>query len=65
MIQVIKTHAHITPHLLRDVPGHVDVALVLVHPNLRHPESVAAHVGGQVLGVGLVGTLNVRNPGTR
>lgn len=50
-------------YLQRNIPGHVDVALVLVHPDLSHPQSVTPHVGRQVLRVGFVGALNVGNPG--
>lgn len=51
-------------YLQWNIPGHVDVALVLVHPDLSHPQSVTTHVGSQVLCVGFVGALDVRNPGT-
>lgn len=50
-------------YLQGDVPGHVNVAPVLVHPDLSHPQSISTHVGRQVLCVGLVGTLNVGYPG--
>lgn len=50
-------------HLQRDVPGHVDVTLVAVHPHLGHPQGVAAHVGRQVLRVRFVGALDVGDPG--
>lgn len=33
-----------------------------VHPDFSHPEGVPADMGGEVLGVGLVGSLNVGNP---
>lgn len=38
------------------------MTLVLVHPDLGHPQSVATHVGRQVLRVGFVGALDVCNP---
>lgn len=50
-------------YLQRDIPGHVDVVLVVVHPHLSHPQGVSAHAGGQVLRVGFVGTLDVGDPG--
>lgn len=50
-------------HLLGNVPGHVDMALELIHPDLGHAQRVPAHMGGQVLRVGLVCSLNVGNPG--
>lgn len=40
------------------------MTLVLVHPHLSHPQSIATHVGRQVLRVRFVGTLNVCNPRT-
>ena len=62
--QPVNTHTcALCVYLQWNVPGHVDVILVLVHPDLSHPQSVTAHVGGQVLCVGLVGTLDVCNPG--
>lgn len=51
-------------YLKWNVPGHVDVTLVLVHPDLSHPQSVPTDVGRQVLRVRFVGALDVRNPGT-
>lgn len=50
-------------YLQGNIPGHVDVTLVLVHPDLGHPQGVAPHVGRQVLRVGFVGALDVRDPG--
>lgn len=52
-------------YLQRNIPGHVDMTLVLVHPDLGHPQSVTTYMGCQVLCVGFVGTLNVCNSGTR
>lgn len=46
-------------HLHGNVPGHVDVAFELIHPNLRHPEGVASDVRGEVLGVRFMGALDV------
>lgn len=46
-------------HLHGDVPGHVDVAFKLIHPNLRHSEGVPSDVGGEVLGVRFMGSLYV------
>lgn len=51
-------------HFLRNVPGHVDMALKLVHPHLGYSQGVTAHVRGQVLGVWLVGALDVGDTGT-
>lgn len=50
-------------HLQWNVPGHVDVTPVLVHPHFSHSQSVAAHVGCQVLCIGFVSTLDVGDPG--
>lgn len=52
-------------YLQGNIPGHVDVTLVLVHPDLGYPQSVAPHVGRQVLRVGFVGALDVCDPGAR
>lgn len=52
-------------HLLGYVPGHVDMALELIHPDLGHPQGVPADVRGQILRVGFVCPLNVGNPGAR
>ena len=49
-------------YLLGYVPCHVHMAFKFVHPDFSHPEGVPAHMGGEVLGVGLVGSLNVGNP---
>lgn len=60
------THADLVlAYLQGNIPGHVDVTLVLVHPDLGHPQSVAPHVGRQVLRVGFVGALDVCDPGAR
>lgn len=40
------------------------MAFKFVHPDFSHPEGIPADMGGEVLGVGLVGSLNVGNPGT-
>lgn len=47
-----------------DVPGHVDVGFVLVHPNLGGAQSVSLGVVIDVVVVGLLGALDVRHPGT-
>ena len=39
------------------------MALKLVHPHLGDPQSVAPHVGRQVLGVGLMGALDMSDAG--
>lgn len=38
------------------------MAFKFVHPDFSHPEGVPADMGGEVLGVGLVGSLDVGNP---
>lgn len=50
------------PYLLGYVPCHVHMAFKFIHPDFSHPEGVPANVGSEVLGVGLVGSLNVGNP---
>lgn len=50
-------------HLHGDVPGQVDVGLVLVHPDLGHAQSVAPRVEGYVAVVGLLHPRNVSHPG--
>lgn len=49
-------------HLHGDVPGQVDVGLVLVHPDLGHTQSVAPRVEGYVAVVGLLHPRNVSHP---
>lgn len=51
-------------HIHGDVPGHVDVGLVFVHPHLGSPQSVALGVVIYVVVVGLLGALNVGHSGT-
>lgn len=48
-----------TAHLHGEIPGHVDVAFKLIHPNLCHSQGVSPHVGSEVLGVGFVSALDV------
>lgn len=52
-------------HLQGNIPGHVDVAFKLVHPNLCDSEGVSPHVGRQVLGVGFMSALDVRDASAR
>lgn len=52
----------VASYLLGYVPCHVHMAFKFVHPDFSHPEGVPADVGGEVLGVGLVGSLDVGNP---
>lgn len=49
-------------YLLGYVPCHVNMAFKFVHPDFSHSESIPSDVGGEVLGVGLVGSLDVGNP---
>lgn len=46
-------------HLHGNVPGHVDVAFKLIHPDLCHSEGVPSDVRGEVLGVWFMGSLYV------
>lgn len=39
------------------------MAFKFIHPDFGHPEGIPADVGGEVFSVGLVGPLNVGNPG--
>lgn len=40
------------------------MAFELIHPHLCHSESIAPHMGRQVLRVGLMGSLDMGNPCT-
>jgi hypothetical protein len=60
----IACNRPIITYLLRNVPGHVNMAFKLIHPHLCHSQSIAPHMGCQVLCVGLMGTLDMGNPGT-
>lgn len=51
-------------HLHRDVPGQVDVGLVLVHPDLGHAQSVPPGVVSYVAVVRLLHPGDVSHPGT-
>lgn len=46
-------------HLHGNVPGHVDVAFELIHPDLGHSEGVPSDMRGEVLGVRFMGSLYV------
>lgn len=46
-----------------DVPGHVDVGFVLVHPNLGGAQGISLGVVIDVVVVGLLGALDVCHPG--
>lgn len=52
-------------YLKWNIPGHVNVTLVVVHPHLSRSQGVASHVGRQILRVWFVSTLNVGDPGAR
>lgn len=51
-------------HLQGNIPGHVHMALKLIHPNLSNSEGISPHVGGQVVSVGFVSPLNVGDAST-
>lgn len=53
-----KTYVH------GNVPGHVDVGFVLIHPHLGGPQGVALSVVIYVVVVGLLGALDVGHSGT-
>ena len=46
-----------------DVPGHVDVRFVFIHPHLGGPQCVALGVVIYVVVVGLLGSLDVSHSG--
>lgn len=48
----------------RDVPSHVDVGFVFIHPHLSSSQSIALCVVIDVIVVGLLGALDVGYPGT-
>lgn len=50
-------------HLHGDVPGQVDVGLVLVHPDLGHPQGVAPRVESDVIVVRFLRPCYVSHPG--
>lgn len=52
-------------HLLGYVPGHIDMALKLIHPDLGHPQRVSADVSSQILRVRFMCSFDVGNPGAR
>lgn len=54
-----KTYIH------GDVPGHVDVGFVFIHPHLSGTQGVAFSVVIYVVVVGLLGALDVSHSGTR
>ena len=47
-----------------NVPGHVDVRFVFIHPHLGSPQSIALSVVIYVIVVGLLGALDVSHSGT-
>lgn len=50
-------------NLKRNVPGQVDHVFVFVHPDFSHPQSVPPQGNRWVHGIGLVGSLQVPDPG--
>lgn len=50
-------------HIHGDVPGHVDVGFVLVHPHLGGSQRVPLGVVVDVVVVGLLGALDVGHSG--
>lgn len=48
-----------------NVPGHVDVGFVFIHPHLGGPQSIAFGIVIDVVVVGFLGALDVGNSGTR
>lgn len=53
-----KTYVH------GNVPGHVDVGFVFIHPHLSGPQGIALSVVIYVIVVGLLGALDVSHSGT-
>lgn len=53
-----KTYIH------GNIPGHVDVGFVFIHPHLSSPQGIALSVVIYVIVVGLLGTLDVGHSGT-
>lgn len=53
-----KTYVH------GNVPGHVDVGFVFIHPHFGSPQGIALSVVIYVIVVGLLGALNVSHSGT-
>lgn len=54
-----KTYIH------GNVPGHVDVGFVFIHPHLSGAQGIAFSVVIYVIVVGLLGALDVSHSGTR
>lgn len=48
-----------------DVPGHVDVGFVFIHPDLGGSQGISLGVVVDVVVVGLLGALDVSHSGTR
>lgn len=53
-----KTYVH------GNVPGHVHVGLVFIHPDLSGPQGIAFSIVIYVIVVGLLGALDVSHSGT-
>lgn len=53
-----KTYVH------GNVPGHVDVGFVFIHPHLSSPQGIALSIVIYVIVVGLLGALDVSYSGT-
>lgn len=52
-------------HLHGDVPGQVDIGLVLIHPHLGHTQGVTPRVESDVTVIRFLHPGNVSNPGAR
>lgn len=52
------------PYVHGNVPGHIDVGLVLIHPDLGGSQGVALGIVIYVIVVGLLGALDVSHSGT-
>lgn len=52
-------------HLHGNIPGHVDMAFKLIHPNFCSSEGVSPHVRREILSVGFMSTLYVGDASTR
>lgn len=53
------------PYVHGNVPGHVDMGFVFIHPDLGGSQGIALGIVIYVIVVGLLGALNVSHPSTR